>query len=305
MASREDFFASCKRTLWPLALLCLSGCEATLMRSLQLPQAFAPVQVQKNVTFDAQHGLRADVYMPKPQTQRAAMLVFLHGGSWRNGDKSWYGFVGKHYAKQGFVVLVPNYRKVQQARFPAFMHDAASAFAFAHQNAERYGADKARLFVFGHSAGAHIGALLVTDARYLAQHQLGKSDIAGFVGLSGAYDFLPLTAASVIQAFNGDAMSYDSQPIHFVDGREAPMLLMHGDKDRWVWAKNSRNFAAKVQALGGRAELHILPNTGHFSPIFQSVRGMRALSPSVDPAILQFIQTSKPAAALSRAAVTD
>ncbi|NJR44158.1 prolyl oligopeptidase family serine peptidase [bacterium] len=130
---------------------------------------------------------------------------------------------------------------------------------------------------------------MVSDPQYLAQRALSKADVAGFIGLSGPYDFLPLTAKSVIDTFNGDPFSSASQPIHFVDGQEPRMLLLHGDKDNWVWPKNARNFAAKVTALGGHADVMILPNTGHFSPIFQSVRGLKGLAPGVDAAITAFI----------------
>jgi acetyl esterase/lipase len=270
----------------------LGGCQATLMRSLSVPYALADVRVDKNVAFENAHGLTFDVYQPttKPEpTTPRAMLVFFYGGSWRSGDKAWYRFIGKHYALQGYVVVIPNYRKSPQTLFPGFMLDAAAAYASARENAALYGSSPELAYIFGHSAGAHIGGLLVTDPQYLAAHGLKKSDVAGFIGLAGAYDFLPMTDPSVIETFGADANFIASQPIHFADGSEPRLLLIHGAKDQIVWPKNSRNLAAKVNDLGGSAEYLELSNTGHFSPLFQSARGFKRLAPEVDSAINGFV----------------
>lgn len=270
----------------------LGGCQATLMRSLSIPYALADVRVDKNVAFENAYGLTFDVYQPtsKPEPSKPrAMLVFFYGGSWRSGDKAWYRFIGKHYALQGYVVVIPNYRKSPKTLFPGFIQDAAAAYASARKNAARYGSSPERAYVFGHSAGAHMGGLLVTDPQYLAAHGLKKSDVAGFIGLAGAYDFLPMTDPTVIETFGADANFIQSQPIHFADGSEPRMLLIHGASDQIVWPKNSRNLADKVNALGGSAKYLELSDTGHFSPLFQSARGFKRLAPEVDSAISAFI----------------
>ncbi len=271
--------------------LLLSGCQASLMRSLSVPYALSPVTVTKNVAFDAAHKLSLDIYQPSEISAKPRpLLLFFYGGSWRSGDKSWYRFVGKHYAMKGYVVVIPNYRKAPKTLFPGFIHDAASAFAFTKQHASDWGSDASSVHVFGHSAGAHIGGMLVTDAQYLARHGLKKSDVASFIGLSGPFDFLPLTDPSVIETFGGDPQSKASQPIHFADGTEPRMLLFHGTDDQIVWPKNSRNLADKVNSLGGNAKVILLDDTGHFSPLFQSARGFNQLAPEINPAIDEFVQ---------------
>jgi len=271
--------------------LLLSGCQATFMRSLSVPYALSPVNVSKNITFDTKAQLSLDVYQPAKKSDRPRpLLVFFYGGSWRNGDKAWYSFVGKHYALKGYVVAIPNYRKAPETLFPGFIHDAASAFAFARSHAREWGSSESMVHIFGHSAGAHIGAMLVTDPQYLAKQRLSKSSVAGFIGLSGAYDFLPLVADTVIETFGGDPNSAASQPINFVDGSEPRMLLIHGADDQVVLPKNSRNLAKKVNSLGGDAEVILLDDAGHFDPLFQSARGLNKLAPEVDPAIANFLK---------------
>lgn len=94
-------------------------------------------------------------------------------------------------------------------------------------------------------------------------------------GLAGPYDFLPMTAPDVIEVFGGDPNLRDSQPIHFVDGDEPPMLLVHGGRDRVVLPKNSRNLAAAVQRRGGVAELRIEPEAGHIGLLLALRSGSR------------------------------
>ena len=274
--------------------LLLSGCQATFMRTLSVPYALSSVKVTKNVTFDAANALALDVYQPseKLATPRP-LLLFFYGGSWRSGDKSWYAFVGKHYALKGYVVAIPNYRKSPKTLFPGFIQDAASAFAFTRSRASDWGSSSEMVHVFGHSAGAHIGGMLITDPQYLAKHGLEKSNVASFIGLSGPYDFLPLIDDSVIETFGGDPQSAVSQPINFADGSEPRMLLFHGTDDQIVWPKNSRNLASKVNSLGGNAQVILLDDIGHFSPLFQSARGFNRLAPEIDPAIDAFLLQPK------------
>ncbi|MDI7066444.1 alpha/beta hydrolase, partial [Klebsiella pneumoniae] len=99
------------------------------------------------------------------------VVVFFYGGSWQNGARSDYLFVGQALTSRGFVAVLPDYRTYPDTRFPGFMEDAAAAVRWARDHAAEYGGDPSRIFLMGHSAGAHIVALLATDGHYLAaQH---------------------------------------------------------------------------------------------------------------------------------------
>jgi acetyl esterase/lipase len=285
--------------LMSLLTTLLMGCQASLMRSMNVPYAFAPV-AEHSASYGADAAHRMSIYRPRSakrveaSEQALPVLLFFYGGSWRNGERAWYRFVAKHYALQGFVVMVPDYRKAPEHTFPSFMEDAAASFAYAKQHAQSHGGDPTKIIVFGHSAGAHIGALLSLDPTYLRAHQLRLRDIRGFIGIAGPYDFLPMTADDVIEVFNGDAHLAASQPIHFaraLDQPAAPMLLIHGRRDWLVWPKNSTNLALELRRKGVRVKHVELPNAGHFTPLFQAGRGLNWLSPSVDQAIAEFVQT--------------
>ena len=256
------FKTKCKFPLIFLAAVNLCGCQAALFGALGTLGGSA-VQVRRDVVFDAAHHLALDVYRPA-RPALAPIVVFFYGGSWRDGKRSWYRYVGQALASRGVVVVVPDYRKYPQVVFPAFVQDAARAVAWAHANAASIGGDPRQLFVMGHSAGAHIGAMLATDARYLDHEGMKPRDLSGFIGLAGPYDFAPFTDPELVAIFGSSPDSQRAaQPINFVDGNEPPMLLLQGLTDKKVLPRNSPNLAARMQAAGETAQCKFYPDVGH------------------------------------------
>jgi acetyl esterase/lipase len=127
----------------------------------------------------------------------------------------------------------------------------------------RYGGDPGQLFVMGHSAGAHLAAMLALNPEYLAQEGLERSALRGMIGLAGAYDFLPLTDADLRDMFGPPEHFEQSQPVTFVDGDNPPLLLLHGEDDTTVGVHNTRNLAAAVARAGGAVETVIYPQMSH------------------------------------------
>ncbi|WP_353180436.1 alpha/beta hydrolase [Salinisphaera sp. T5B8] len=223
-----------------------------------------------------------DVYVPDDLAAGAPVVVFFYGGSWQSGDKDGYRFVGQALASRGFIAVLPDYRLYPPTTFPGFVEDGAKAVAWAHEHARDYGGEAAHLFVSGHSAGAHIAAMLATDGRYLQGAGMARADLAGFVGMAGPYDFLPIRDPALQQIFAPRDAWPQSQPIHFVDGGEPPMLLMHGAADTTVEPANSRNLAARVNAAGGAAELHIYAKTSHIGLIAPLAAPLRMTGSELD-----------------------
>lgn len=254
-----------------LACLTLGGCSGAYYRAINL--GVDDDQVGSEL-YDEAHGLSLDVHRPVASAGAAKppVVVFVHGGSWRDGDRQGYRFVGQRLARAGALVLVPDYRKAPRHAFPDFMYDTARAVAWARANAERLGGDPARVFVMGHSAGAHIVALLAADARYLGSVGMVPRDLAGVVALAGPYDFLPLTDPELWEVFGKQADWPLSQPVNFVDGDEPPFLLMHGRKDKIVWAINSERLQAKLKAAGSSVRYVPIDGEGHIG-LLLSLRG--------------------------------
>jgi acetyl esterase/lipase len=218
-----------------------------------------------SAVYDPVHGLALDVYRPNRVADGPVpVVVFLYGGSWRRGAREQYRFVGRQLARQGVLAIVADYRTSPRTVFPGFVTDAAAAVAWAKQHATEHGGDPARIFLAGHSAGAHIAALVGTDARHLAPHGLTPRDLAGVIGLSGPYDF---EIAGFEDVFGPPAQWPQAQPVGFVDGDEPPFLLIHGTADSVVEPADSRILADRLRAAGGRAELVWLPEAGHLAPL--------------------------------------
>jgi len=204
-----------------------------------------------------------DVYVPKAEAAGFPVVVFFYGGSWQSGRRQDYAFIAEALTARGFLAVIPDYRVYPEARFPTFIEDAALAVAWVRDHIGEFGGDASRLFVMGHSAGAHLAAMLALNPTYLAARSLSVRELRGFIGLAGPYDFLPLKSPRLIKIFGGSDDIPETQPIHFAGPQAPPALLLHGASDRLVLPKNTINLAERLQEAGGRVEEKIYPGVKH------------------------------------------
>jgi acetyl esterase/lipase len=251
-----------RRAAFGLIALAAAACSKLTFLAANVPAAFGPYKRHANLSYGMGTHHTIDVYAPDPPTSPRPLVVFWYGGRWESGDKDDYKFVGAALATQGYVVMLPNYREYPEVKLAGFMADAAQAALWAVAHAAEYGADPQQLFFAGHSSGAHIAALLALDTRYLAAAG-GVPAIAGVIGLSGPYDFLPLTDDDLRDMFGPAANYPNSQPIHFVHRGAPPMLLIQGQDDRVVAVRNAVNLAAALRAVDVPVTLKLYPKCGH------------------------------------------
>jgi acetyl esterase/lipase len=214
------------------------------------------MHIERDVAYGTDSLQKLDIYRPKTGGNEKA-LVFFYGGGWSDGRKKDYAFVADRFTRYGYTVAVADYRKFPAVTFPAFVEDTAAAVAWVHQHLR----PKA-LFVMGHSAGAYNAVMMVADARYLAAHGMSERDIAGVIGAAGPYEFTP-DEKKFRAVFNN---MRDYTPMHvstYVDGREPPMLLLHGQADTTVLRVNTEQLAARIRAKGGQVEVRTYPKIGH------------------------------------------
>lgn len=202
---------------------------------------------------------RYDVYRPtgldgQPLRGPLPVVIFVHGGSWETGDKHAYRWVGQGIAAQGFIAVLPNYGLMPDRRFPGFVDDAARAVAHAYAQIHSWGGDSARVVLMGHSAGAHIAALVAYDARYLAAYGLTPRMFSGFVGLSGPYDFI-FDTPLLKRTFAGTPdEERDALPVNFASRQSPRSLLVMGRDDRTVNPRNTHSLAARLGEVGARVD---------------------------------------------------
>jgi acetyl esterase/lipase len=202
-----------------------------------------------------------DVYRPR-DGREAPVVVFFYGGSWQGGRKETYGFVGSALARRGIVAVVADYRVYPEVAYPGFVEDGARVVEWTAANIAGLGGDPSRLFVMGHSAGAHIAAMLAFER---GRHQGGPGSplpVAGLIGLSGPYDFLPIRDPVLVRVFGG-ANNPETQPINRVPRQPVPALLVTGAADRIVDPGNSVRLAARIEQQGGRVRLVRYRLVGH------------------------------------------
>ena len=200
---------------------------------------------------------KLDVYQPRTPGPHP-VVVFFYGGSWRGGDRGDYLFVGEALAAMGVVAILPDYRVYPDARYPDFVEDAAAAVRWVVAHAGDYGGDPSRLAVMGHSAGAHIAALLALDRRFAID-----ASIKGFVGLAGPYSFDPLEYASTRAVFGHLPDPGIVRPVAYARRDAPPCLLLHGADDTTVGPYNSADLAKALTAVGAPHRHIVLPDTGH------------------------------------------
>src|SRR3954470_20552310 len=130
-----------------LLLGAAAGCKPVLFGTVGVLGGHGALR-HTDIEFDATHALRLDVYAP-PGATAAPVVVFFYGGAWINGERAWYRYAGEALSRHGIVVVIPDYRKSPQAKFPVFMDDAALAVAWARAHAAAYGGDPRHLFLMG------------------------------------------------------------------------------------------------------------------------------------------------------------
>ncbi|MFC4765272.1 alpha/beta hydrolase [Dyella koreensis] len=273
-------------------VLLLSGCEASLFAGLNATDRRAGIDASRDIVFDTTHQLRLDVYRPAG-ILHAPIVVFFYGGSWVRGERAWYRFVGTALANEGAIAVIPDYRKYPQVTMEGFMQDAAHAVAWVHDHASELGGAADDVFVMGHSAGGQIGALLATDPSWLAPYHLHPTDLAGFIGLAGCYDFMPIPAeeTDMLAIFGRDAAEQArAQPVRFVRGMEPPMLLLQGDADHEVDPANAISLAHALQARHEDVTLDLYPGLGHNALVFALSRPLRGNAPTLAD-VIRFIRS--------------
>jgi acetyl esterase/lipase len=219
---------------------------------------------------------KLDIYLPAEDGDGRDVIIFLYGGSWKTGDRSHYRFLGEALTSRDFIAVVPDYRLFPEVRYPAFVEDAAAVLAWVQANIHTFGGDSARIFLVGHSAGAHIAAMLITEPSFLADAGVDPEVVRGFVGLAGPYAIDPLDYNSIREVFATGDQGINPRPVSHVTGAEPPMLLLHGEDDHTVNPANSLALEQAIAGAGGDVTLVSVPDTGHIGIILAFARPFQA-----------------------------
>lgn len=218
--------------------------------------------------------LHLDIFDPVADPQitllPAPAVLLIHGGGWRNGNRTQFHQHARQLADHGYLAASMQYRLTGEALWPAQLHDCHDALRYLLQRHAELGVDPHRIGAMGSSAGAHLAACLAT-------RDLPDSPVAGVarpacvVDIHGIHHFphrvysdkdvmRPLFGGSPEQC--PDAYN-DASPIHHIDDRTPPLLLTHDPGDRVVPCQQSAEFASALVLAGRRFDFIPTPGSGH------------------------------------------
>jgi acetyl esterase/lipase len=260
----NDLKDRCSRILLLAHLLLMSACTQAAFTAANLPTHLVEMAVEHDRAYGSELLQKLDVYIPANTMEKQLdVLVFFYGGRWTYGAKEDYRFVAATFVKEGFIVVIPDYRKYPQVRFPAFVEDGAKAVGWVIDHIAELHGNPARIHVVGHSAGAQIGALLAADPHYLADVGKDRSlTVHDFAGLAGPYAFTP--DEPDLEDIFGPPQNYPNMQVTtFIDGTQPPMLLLYGNKDTAVKLANLERLEQRIKQRGGCVRSRIYPNADH------------------------------------------
>ena len=201
----------------------------------------------------------------------APVNIFVHGGAWRSGLAANYAYAAEMFVRAGAHHVVLDFNNVLETGgdLMAVADQVRQAVAWVYRNAKNFGGDPERLYVCGHSSGAHLaGVLLTTDWR--KDFGLPPTLIKGGVCGSGMYDLKPvrLSKRSSYVKFTDESEDKLSAQRH-LDKLVAPVHLVYGTLETPEFQRQSRDFAAAVRAAGKPVALSVMESYNHFEVMEQ------------------------------------
>jgi acetyl esterase/lipase len=262
-----------------------------LAASPAIAEAAPPV---KDVLFASPdgHELRLDLYLPEG-VKHPPLVVFIHGGGWRNN--SYKKCLTPWLTDYGFAVASVGYRLSDAAKFPAQVHDCKAAVRWLRAHADEYGYNAERIGVAGTSAGGHLALMLgVTAGVEQLEGDVGgnadrSSRVQAVVDYYGPSDFVlrsknqpsktekpdsPVRLLLGVAAGQNEQLARLASPAFHVTTDDAPLLILHGDKDTTVHLDQSQRMVQQYKKAGLDVTLEVVAGAGHggaahFTPAYR------------------------------------
>ncbi|HEX6801703.1 MAG TPA: alpha/beta hydrolase [Candidatus Binatia bacterium] len=218
----------------------------------------------ERVAYGSSEVEKLDIY--KTKQANAPVNVYIHGGAWRNGTAKDFAFLAETFVNAGAHSVILDFIQVQDAggSLMPMIHQVRSAVAWVHKNAASFGGDPNRVYLTGHSSGAHLtGCTLVTD--WQKDFGLPANIIKGGLMVSGMYDLKPvrLSKRSQYVSFTDEIEQALSSQRH-LDRLNAPIIVAYGTQETPEFQRQGREFAAAVKAAGKPVELIVGEGFNHF-----------------------------------------
>nr|WP_199158058.1 alpha/beta hydrolase [Pedobacter sp. ASV2] len=212
-----------------------------LMLLFQTIISSAQVKTVKNINYAGNdvEANKLNIYYKNDGVVNKPVLVFIHGGSWSSGKKETYWWLGRNFARKGVVSVIINYPLAPNAGYEKMADDCALAIKWVKENIENYQASADKIFIMGHSAGAHLGELINADPQYFKKAGI-KNPIKGVI----LNDPFGLDIYQYLTEAEKDDYYYDflrtftnkpevwklASPLNYANNITNPHLLFYGSK---------------------------------------------------------------------------
>lgn len=262
--------------------------------SAQLPK---DAVVNRGIEYANPNGnvLLLDVFRPANSHQPSPVIVFVHGGGWKNGSRKSGEKTAGWLVNEGFAVVSIDYRLTDVAQWPAQINDCYEAVRWVRRNLKEYNFDGEHIGAWGTSAGAHLVALMGT--RPYPKDEAVSSQIQAACDWFGPSDLLTMPPNNVgngrteedVAKSNGakllgvtvkdnEKLANDASGLHHVSADDCPFLIMHGSEDPGVPMDQSKRLDAKLTAAGVDSTLHVVEGAGHGGKLFQTPESRSVVS---------------------------
>ncbi|MCK4667743.1 alpha/beta hydrolase [Candidatus Dependentiae bacterium] len=235
-----------------------------------------------------------DVYYPDRKGNHP-VVIFIHGGSWSFGDRSWYTYLANSFAKEGIVSVIVSYRLSPQHKHPSQMEDVTSAIFYVFKNIHKYNGNPEDIYLCGHSAGAHISSYIFFNKEFSKTHNLDIDKLKGVILISGVYDFsrrYPVSnrhKKAIIGTFGSTPEELkEASPVTYITDYKPELFICYAERDIKVLKIQSKELAHKLDKKKLKYKIKEVPVHNHFSEIIFTVHKSDPLRKE----ILNFIKGS-------------
>jgi acetyl esterase/lipase len=234
-----------------------------------------------------------DIYRPENRNQKLPILIHIHGGGWKIGDKNIQRKHGEFYSNNNIIFININYRLTPEIQHPVHVQDCAEAVAWVFQHLDEFGGDNNRVYISGHSAGAHLAALLGTDASYLNNYNIKTTQLAGIIPVDTAsFDLLSRSNERFVKKLIDNAFGTDiailksASPMHhIIMDHNYPDFLIFASGKRNAAIKQSEELSRRLNETGNYAKAIVVDGYNHRNMNL----GMREEEGPISTPILNFI----------------
>lgn len=259
-----------------------------LMFLFQTIISSAQVKTAKNINYAGNTEIKntLNIFYKNDGIANKPVLIFIHGGSWSSGKKETYWWLGRNFAKKGVVTVIINYPLAPNAEYIKMAEDCALAVKWVQENIKTYQASSDKIFLMGHSAGAHLGELINADPQYFKKVGI-NNPIKGIIlndpfGLD-LYEYLTTAEKDdfyydFIRTFTTKPEVWKlASPINYVNNIKNPHLLFYGGKTYGAIRVQTPRLYEELKANYIPVEIKEIKGKSHVPMISQMIFGANDL----------------------------